>query len=135
MTCNPPMGKAMRAYLRRLLIMMTIYVVLLVGVITLFQRPEPPTGALATVLAILPALPILGVFWAVGRLIVETDDEYQRMLFVKQTLIATALTLSIATVWGFLENFGQLPHAQSFYVAVLWFAMLGVGGFIARWRA
>ena len=44
-------------------------------------------------------------------------------------------TLSIVTIWGFLENFDQVPHAPGFYVAVLWFAMLGVGGVVTRFRA
>ena len=135
MQCDPPPGPAIRAYTRRLFISMTIYAAVLIAVIKLFQQPHPPTGLVAMLLATFPAFPIIGVFWAIARLIVETTDEYQRLLFVKQILIATALTLSIATVWGFLENFGQVPHAEAFYVSILWFAMLGVGALVARWRA
>ena len=126
---------SMRAYTRRVIILMLLYVGFILGTVTLFRTDNPPTGALAVFLAILPALPIIGVIWAIGRLIVETTDEYQRMLFVKQVLIATGLTLAIATVWGFLENFDQVGHLPGFYVAILWFAMSGVGGAIARWRA
>lgn len=126
---------SMRRYTRRVLILMLLYVAFILGTVALFRSESPPTGAIAVFLAILPALPIVGVFWAIGRLIVETSDEYQRMLFVKQVLIATGLTLAIATIWGFLENFDQVGHLPGFYVAILWFAMSGVGGAIARWRA
>ena len=134
MQCEGPWTPAMRRYLLRLAVSMTIYMVFLFVAVRAFKGPTPPAGVMAVVLAILPALPILGVFWAIGRLIVETKDEYQRMLFVKQSLIATGLTLSIVTVWGFLENFDQVSHAPGFYVAVLWFAMLGVGGAVTRFR-
>src|SRR5215471_11844893 len=58
------------------------------------------------VVAILPALPIIGIFAAIGRYLVEEQDEYVRMLMVRQILCASAFTLSIATIWGFLDNFG-----------------------------
>lgn len=124
-----------RAYTLRISFFMAIYVVLLVSIIPLFRRPDPPTGALAIGLAVLPALPIIGVFWTIGRLIIETKDEYQHLLLVKQVLVGTGLTLSIATIWGFLENFEQVPHVEPFHFAVLWLAMFGLGGAIVRLRA
>ena len=42
-------------------------------------------------------------------------------------IVATGLTLSIATMWGFLENLGLVPHVDAFYIAILWFGGLGVG--------
>lgn len=90
------------------------------------------TSAYAYVLAVSPALAIVGVFWSIGRLLVEEKDEYQRMLFVRQTLVATAFALSIATVYGFLENFGLAPRVDVFYIAVLWFGGLGVGSLYNR---
>lgn len=89
-------------------------------------------GPLAWILAILPGLAVIGVFWAFARLIVEESDEYRRMLLVGQTLIATAFTLSVATMWGFLENFGLVGHIDGFYIAVLWFIGLGVGAVYNR---
>jgi hypothetical protein len=46
---------------------------------------------------------------------------------VRQALVATGFTLSLSTMWGFLENFGLVPHVETFYIAVLWFGGLGVG--------
>lgn len=115
-----------RRYLVRLAILMTLYVVALFASVSQFRHGHP-TGALAWALAVAPALPVVGVFWAVLRLIVETTDEYLRLLLVRQTLIATGFMLSIATVWGFLENFGMVDHIDAYYWAVFWFAGLGVG--------
>lgn len=125
----------MRRYTFRIIGFGLIYAVALVATILVMQQPWAPSGAAAYGLAVLPALPVLGMIWAIGRLVVETEDEYQRFLFVKQILIATALTLAIATVWGFLEDFGMAPHAPAYWATVLWFAMIGVGGCIARRKA
>jgi hypothetical protein len=126
---------AMRAYLIRMTVLMLLYLAAIVLAVSWFRGESPPQGATAVLVAILPGLPILGVFWAIGRLLVETTDEYQRMLFVKQVLIATGLTMSIVTIWGFLQNFDQAPVVPGFYAVVVWFAMFGVGGAIARFRA
>ena len=40
-------------------------------------------------LAILPALPLIGIIWAFGRLLIEETDEYLRSLTVRQFLVAT----------------------------------------------
>ena len=78
--------------------------------------------------AILPALPIIGIFIAMGRYLVDEQDEYVRMLMVRQTLWASAFSLSIATVYGFLSNFGLVGRADGYWMAVLWFFGLGLGG-------
>lgn len=123
--------RAKRRYQRTTILLSVAYVVLLIGVSQYFESRQP-TGALAAVLAILPALPIVGVFVAIGRFLVEEQDEYLRSLLVRQTLWATAFALSIATVWGFLENFGVVAHVDAYYVAVLWFGGLGVGSLMNR---
>ena len=92
-------------------------------------------GPLAWLLAILPGLAVIGIFWAFARLLVEETDEYRRLLLVGQTLIATAFTLSVATMWGFLENFGLVAHVDGFYIAVLWFVGLGLGSLYNRMTA
>jgi hypothetical protein len=47
---------------------------------------------------------------------------------VRQTLWASAFTLSVATTWGFLDNFGLVGHVDGYWVAVCWFFGLGLGG-------
>ena len=118
---------AMSRYLRRLAVSMILYLVFLFLALRYVDAVSRP---LAYVLGALPGIAVLGVFWAIGRLLIEETDEYLRMLLVRQTLVATAFALSIATVWGFLENVRLVPHVDAFYISVLWFAGLGVGSLV-----
>lgn len=123
-TMSPPM----RRYTRSMLLLMVSYVLILIGVNIYFVN-NSPTGPIAYVAAALPALPIVGVFIIIGRLLVDLKtDEYVQRLLVRQTLIATGFALTIATFWGFLEAFNLAPHLEAYWFAVLWFGSLGVGG-------
>lgn len=117
---------AQRRYVLRIAAAMAAYLVTLSAALR-FVGGGAVTGPLAFLLALLPGISVAGIFWAVGRLLVEERDEYLRMLLVRQTLVATGFTLSVATMWGFLENFRLVPHVDAFYIAVLWFLGLGVG--------
>lgn len=122
---------AMRKYLRRLAGFMVAYTGLIFAVGYVF-RLAPPTGVLAWVVAVLPALPILGVFWTIFRLLIEETDEYIRMMFVRQSLFATAFCLSIMTVWEFLQNYEVVPPGNGgFGAAFFWFVGLGFGGILS----
>jgi hypothetical protein len=125
------MPSSVRRYMVRLGISMTVYVVsLLVAVYLVNQRQV--TGPILWPLALLPGAAIVGAFYAIGMLIVETTDEFVRMLLVRQVLYATVIALSLATIWGFLENFELVPHIAAFYWAIVWFAGFGVGAVINR---
>ncbi|MEG3091979.1 hypothetical protein [Sphingomonas sp. PB1R3] len=131
-----PMQPEMKRYTRRLITTMTLYAVALVGA-NMWFRHAHPTGMLAYMVAVLPALPIMGVFVVIGRLLVEMRDEYVRMLLVRQSLIATGFALSVTTAWGFLEGFDLAPHVPGYYAAVIWFTGLGIGGCfnaVQEWR-
>ena len=117
---------AIRRYNRRVIVLMLIYAAILMAVVYSFNH-HLLSGPPAYVAAILPALPVIGVFGAIGRYLVEETDEYVRMLTIRQTLYASGFALSIATAWGFLEAFDMVGHIESFYIAVLWFAGLGFG--------
>jgi len=117
---------AQRRYNRRVLWLSLVYALLLFGAVYAFRR-DLLAGPVAWAAAILPALPIVGIFAAIGLYLAEEQDEYVRMLMVRQTLWASGFALSLATIWGFLESFRLVGHVESFYVAVLWFGGLGLG--------
>ena len=118
---------AQQRYNRTVILLSLFYAVALLGAVYAFKH-HLVGGALAYLVAVLPALPIIGIFAAVGRYLTEEQDEYVRMLMVRQALIASAFALSIATVWGFLESFDMVGHVEAYYVSVLWFGGLGLGG-------
>jgi hypothetical protein len=125
MRMNPPQKR----YVRRVFVSMACYLLFL-AIALRFVGGGHVTGPIAYLLALLPGLSVIGVFWAVGRLLVEEQDEFQRVLLVRQSLVATAFALSIATVWGFLEAVGLVPHVDAYFIAILWFAGLGVGSLV-----
>lgn len=125
---------AVKRYNRRVITLSLIYAALLCGAVYLFVH-QLLSGPVAYIAAVLPALPIIGIFVAIGRYLVEEKDEYLRDQFVRQALIATGFALSIATAWGFLENFDLVPHVYAYYAAILWFAGLGLGACFNRFQA
>jgi hypothetical protein len=100
--------------------------VFLLGAVYGFKHQLIP-GPLKYFVAVLPAFPIIGIFGAIGRYLVEEQDEYVRMLMVRQSLFASAFALSLATVWGFLSNFDLVGRADGYWVAIAWFIGLGLG--------
>jgi len=118
---------AMKRYNWRTIWLSLLYAVFLLAAVYGFKH-QLLSGPAAWVAAILPALPIIGIFAAIGRYLVEEQDEYVRMLMVRQTLWASAFALSLATVWGFLESFDLVGHADGYWVAIAWFFGLGIGG-------
>jgi hypothetical protein len=122
---------AWKRYNWRVIWLSLLYALFLIGAGYAF-RHHMLTGAAAYLAAILPALPIVGLFAAIGRYLVEEQDEFIRMLMVRQTLWASGLALSAATVWGFLESFDLVGRVDSYYVAIVWFAGLGLGACINK---
>jgi DNA-binding XRE family transcriptional regulator len=125
------MSSPRRRYLMRLGISMALYVPSLFVAKYLISR-NLAEGPVVWLLGLIPGLAVLGAFYAIAMLIIEQKDEFIRMLLVRQTLIGTAIALSISTVWGFLENFGLVSHVDSYWIAVIWFLGFGFGGFINR---
>ena len=123
---------ALRRYLSRLAALMCIYILTLFIAVKAF-RADAVSGAAAYALAILPALPVIGVFWAVMRLLVEEPDEFIRLIHVRQCLVATGFCLTVMTVWEFLQNFDLAPRGNGgFGAAFFWFVGLGIGGIYNR---
>jgi len=118
-------------YNKRVVVLSLIYSAFLIGAVYGFKH-HLVSGGFAWIVAILPALPIIGIFAAIGLYLVEEQDEYVRMLMVRQTLWASGFSLSIATVWGFLESFELVSHVEVYWVSVLWFGGLGLGNFANR---
>jgi len=120
------MSPAMKRYNRRVLWLSLVYAACLLAAIFGFKH-KLFGGLIAYIAAILPALPIIGIFGAMGRYLFEEQDEYVRMLTVRQSLWASGFALSVATIWGFLESFDLVEHVDSYSVAIIWFMGLGVG--------
>ena len=122
---------AQRRYVTRVLIAMVGYIATLFLAEHLIDN-RGLAGPLAWLVALLPGLCVASVFWAIGRLLIEEKDEYLRTLLVRQMLVATGLTMVIATIYGFLENYGLVGHVDAFYLTILFFIGLGVGSLVNK---
>jgi hypothetical protein len=122
---------AQRRYNKRTIWLSLLYSATLIGAVYAFKH-HLVGGAVAWIVAVLPALPVVGIFAAIGLYLVEERDEYVRAMTVRQTLWASGFALSIATVWGFLESFELVGHVESYWVSVLWFGGLGLGTVLNR---
>jgi hypothetical protein len=122
---------ASKRYTRRFLVMSFGYVLALFAALGT-TRAMTIDGPLLWVLALLPTIPIMGMIWAIARLLVEETDEYQRMRMVRASLIATGVLLVAATLWGFLEMFGLVPHVENWAAFPVWAIGLGIGQFANR---
>ena len=123
--------QAWKNYNIRVVWLTALYSVLLIAAVCGFKH-QLFGGLAAYVAAVLPALPIIGIFAAMGRYLVEEQDEYIRTLMVRQSLWASAFTLSVATIWGFLESFELAGHVDSYMIVVVWFFGQGVGAIVNK---
>lgn len=73
-------------------------------------------GVLAYLVAVLPALPIVGQLVATGVYLSEETDEFQRNLLVQCLLGGIGGTLAAAMMWGYVEDFTRAPHLDLVWV-------------------
>ena len=82
-------------------------------------------GIPAYLVAVLPALPIIGVIAAFGVFLDEENDEFQRNLLVQCLLGGIGGTLAVTTVWGYLEAFVHAPHLPAIWIyPIFWLFVL-----------
>ena len=126
MTCSPASGAAYRRYLRRFWPATALYVLAIA--LATWVIPDGAHASVLTVgIALLPGLGVLAMIWAIARLLIELDDEYLKMLEVRKALIATGVALAVASVWGILELYTDVPHLPVFFMFPIWCGGLVVG--------
>jgi hypothetical protein len=104
---------------------MLAYIALLVVVSLYFHRLHP-TGPVAYLLAVLPALAIIGQIVVVGIYLVEEKDEFQRNLFIQALLWGLGGVLALTSTWGMLETFTHIEHFQPTWTFTTFWLCVGV---------
>ncbi|MDP1027547.1 hypothetical protein Q5H91_10010 [Sphingomonas sp. KR1UV-12] len=111
---------------QRVLVLAIAYAALLFPAVYLLSR-HLVSGPIAYAIGVLPALPVVGFFVVLGAYLIEERDEYLRMLIVRQTLVATGVAMTAATIWGFLEGFELVSHLPAYAWPMVWIAGQGAG--------
>ncbi len=110
---------ANRRYVLRTLVCTVIFVATLFIAKLLVGQPGVSVP-LAYAVAVIPGLAMAGAFWAQGRLITDIQDEFVRMLTIRQQLIAMGFTMATAAIWGTLDLLKVIPQVSVFYIIVVW---------------
>jgi len=126
-------NRAQRRFFYRFAVAMLLYVALLVPTVIAFVRYRP-AGPLGYGLAVLPALPILGMLLVIGLYLAEEKDEFIRNMQIQSLLGGMAGTLALVSVWGFLENFAQVPRLQLILVYPIFWGFVGISTFVVWLR-
>ncbi len=124
---SPAMGR----YNRRMLAASAVYVVGLFGAIWAHDLLRP-SGAVAFLFAFAPSVGVLLMVWAMARLVVEEEDEYLRSRYIRASLFGLGALLTLATVWGFFEQFDLVPHAPTWAAVPVFAVGLGIAQ-CTRW--
>jgi len=132
MQCYPS-TKAGRRYIYRFAPTMLTYLVFLFIAKWSFHHLHP-AGLVVYLLAVLPALPLIGSLAIVGLYIAEESDEFERSIIVQSMLWGLGAALSVSTVWGFLEDFANAPHISIFYVYVVFWIVMALSQPFVRMR-
>jgi hypothetical protein len=114
----------MQRYLREFFFAMSMYVVVLIGSVTLLENYEFPKFW-QIVISITPALPIVFVIIALMRLL-RDSDELQQRLHLYATTFSAVLTGLLTFSYGLLENVG-FPKMPTFAVFPMLFVLWGIG--------
>lgn len=121
------MTPAAKRYTIQLLGLMATYTVLLF--FSILELKRIPTSGLRVLVAVLPAVPLLLVVWAVIHF-VRTLDELQKAIHQEAVTFALLATAALTLTYGFLENAG-LPTISVVYVPVLMCFLWGIGTAVA----
>jgi len=124
---------AMKRYNNRFIAAMLVYVAFLCPAVWLFSH-HPPTGLVAYLIAVLPAIPIVAGLAVAGIYLGEEKDEFQRTIFVQSMLWSIGATLTVTTVWGFLEHFLQVAHLELYLLFPMFWFFVGISSLILKAR-
>ncbi len=104
--------KDAKTYLNELGLSILIYMVVLVGSITIAKPME--NGWLRTLIVLTPIIPAFGAFWAIIRHF-RRMDEYMRVWILEIIALAGGITAFFSFSYGFLEGLGY-PKLSGFIV-------------------
>ncbi|MCZ8087394.1 MAG: hypothetical protein O9257_08720 [Brevundimonas sp.] len=127
------MDPAHKRYVIRTWLFMSGYVA--VNVAAIFGAFDEIIGKPAGwLLGLVVAALVAGQMWATMRLIAESD-EFVRILNTKRFVAAAGLTMALFSAWGFMESYGDAPHAPGWLIYPLFWGLFGlVSPFIRNTR-
>jgi len=122
--------KANRRYQTEVVVAMVIYMALMAVVVPILKG-QPPLSE-RVILAVLPALPVTWVIWAVIKFLGRAD-ELQRRVHIEALAIAAGVTAFLSLSYGFLEDMAGFPHIPLWWVFMV-IDLVWAGAGCILWR-
>lgn len=116
---------AMRRFTVRIIAANVAYVLFSVLVSLFFYRFHP-NGPIAYLLAVLPAVAILGVIVTFGLYLAEERDEFQRNMLIQALLWGLGGVFVFTSAWGSLETFTHIRHFQPSWTFLVFWAFVAI---------
>ena len=91
----------------------------------------PPAGLYA--IALVPVAVLLSLFWAHWRYMTEID-EFLRSIQIKAAFAGFAIVLVIASGWGFLEFYADVPALSIFWLNPIFWVAYAIAAVILNLR-
>ena len=123
-----PASKALVNYQLTFWASIVVYVGVLFASISFLKHA--PTGPLLYVAAIAPMVPLAGVFAAVTRYLMQSD-EFVRQTTVTSLAVAGGITAMFVLTCGFLENAG-LPRVSMWIIWMVYALSFGAAACVVR---
>jgi hypothetical protein len=121
---------AQRAHTRRIAWLLLVYAIVLPPLVWLRAHRHVADEVLL-LMALVAALPVLGIFASWGRYLSDERDEYHQAITLRRIAVATNATMGAAVVWGFLQAFGVMPLVEAYWVPFVWVVMQGAFGCVS----
>ncbi len=128
MKATNPTTQAQKRYLRDFWVAIVAYAVILAA--SLYGLDHGVTGVAKYVVAVVPAIPLVGIFIAAVRWL-QATDEYQRQTTITAMAIGGGATALICVTYGFLENAG-LPTMSVWISYLLFMSIWGIAALVLQ---
>jgi hypothetical protein len=122
---------AVRRYMVRFLVTTPFYVLFLFFAAWMFHHPS---GLLAYMLAVLPAVPVIGVVVLAGFYLAKEKDEFVHNYQIQSMIWAIGATLAVTAAWGSLEDLAHVRHLDLFMVYPLYCLCVGISAVLVKLR-
>lgn len=127
------MSQAQRRMRRRSIPIMALYFALFFLFDWLFYQHRVH-GPATWLLAVLPALPLIGAIVLLGQYLREETDEFRRAIVTEAMLWGIGLAMALTTAWGFIEMFIPGVHVPLLWVFPAFCVTFAVSKLLVRRR-
>ncbi len=124
---------AAKRYQRRFSVVTSAYVALIVANVMISRALEPSQPVLA-LMAVVTALPIVGMIAAMGFYLRDETDEFIRNRLVTAMLIALGILFSATSILGFLQFERIVTDLPVFLAFPIWCGLFGIILAVLNWR-